>query len=83
MKKLIKVLSVLVIALTITLLSGCDPEKFNNLASYEIDLNINLDNKIELTGIYPNSGMSNSDFKDSYTTRYYEELTGYKVNYGK
>lgn len=73
----------LLLIFTLCLATGCDPEKFNKLDKYKVNLDVDLNNKIELTGIYPNSGMSNSDFADSFTTRYYEELTGYKVHYNQ
>ncbi len=47
----------------------------------EINWDVDLNNKIELKAIYPNSGLSNEEFKNSYTTKLYEEITGYKVNY--
>lgn len=38
-------------------------------------------NKPTLSGLYPTSGMRDSEFQDSPTTRAFEEMTGYKVNY--
>ena len=60
--------------------ASCDIESLNKDKA-SINLNVDLNNKIELKTLYPNSGMSNSDFADSRTTKYFEELTGYKVTY--
>ena len=46
-----------------------------------INLDVDLNQKIELNTLYPNSGMANTEFQSSRTTRYFEELTGYKVTY--
>lgn len=80
MKKLI--LSLLII-ITTTILSGCDgfkdrPSSDEDLEQY---LDIDLENKPNLKGYYPNSGMSNSGFSNSFTTQISEELTGYSVEY--
>ena len=80
MKKIIKLLSLtFLLALSLLTLASCDIESLNNGAV--INLDIDLNNKIELRTLYPNSGMSNSDFASSRTTKYFEELTGYKVIY--
>lgn len=83
MKKIIKIAMLALVVLSTCITVACDPEKFNKLDKYEVNLDVDLNQKIDLVGIYPNSGMSNSDFKDSYTTRFYEELTGYKVDYNQ
>lgn len=89
MKGISKLLSltILFVLFAITL-SACDVEKFNKLGGddVEVDLDVDLDNKeelgkIELRTLYPNSGMTNSEFANGRTTRYFEELTGYKVIY--
>jgi len=60
--------------------ASCDVESLNKDKA-SINLNVDLNNKIELKTLYPNSGMSNSDFAESRTTKYFEDLTGYKVTY--
>ena len=39
------------------------------------------DNKPDLVTLFPNSGMSNSEFAEGWIPSYFEELTGYKVDY--
>ena len=50
-------------------------------ANVQYEVEVDLNNKPTLTVLYPNSGMSDSDFKDSWTTKYYQETTGYNVNF--
>lgn len=71
----------LVFALAISL-SKCDVEKYNNY-NKQIDLNVYLDEKPELNVLFPNSGMDNSAFEKGWTTKFFEEQTGYKVNYSQ
>lgn len=61
---------------------GCKSCK-SNRDGFEVDLNVDLSNKIDLNVIYPNSGMPDSTFKSGYTTEIYQNLTGYKVNYNQ
>ena len=61
-------------------LTACDIESLNK-AGAQINLDVNLEEKVDLTVMYPNSGMSNSEFASGRTTKYFEELTGYKVTY--
>lgn len=72
--------SALMLTLSLAGLSACDIESLNK-AGAQIDLNVNLDEKVDLNVMYPNSGMQNSEFSSGRTTKYFEELTGYKVNY--
>lgn len=45
-------------------------------------LNVDItQNKPTLSGLYPASGMRDSEFQDSPTSRAFEEMTGYTVNY--
>lgn len=73
-----KIITSFLIIITALLLTGCDGFK-----DLEINLDIDLDVKPVLKGYYPNSGMSNTEFGNSYTTRMSEELTGYKVEYSQ
>ena len=61
-------------------LTACDIESLNK-AGAQINLDVNLEEKVDLTVMYPNSGMSNSEFASGRTTKYFEELTGYIVTY--
>lgn len=70
----------LLCGLSLTGITSCDIESLNKNGA-QIDLNVNLDEKIDLTVMYPNSGMQNSEFASGRTTKYFEELTGYKVTY--
>lgn len=83
MKKINKILIIVTLALSLILVTGCNPEQFNKLDKYKVNLDVDLNQKIELNGIYPNSGMSNSDFANGYTTHFYKELTGYNVKYNQ
>ena len=71
----------LVFALAISL-SKCDVEQFNKY-NKQIDLNVYLDEKPELNTLFPNSGMDSSSFANGWTTKYFEEMTGYKVKYNQ
>ena len=80
MKAISKLLSlVLLFVSLVVVLTSCDPEQFNT--TYEINLDVDLNQKIDLNVLYPNSGMTNTEFANGRTTRYFEELTGYKVKY--
>lgn len=48
---------------------------------YDVVVDMNEETLPELTVLYPNSGMSDSTFQDSWTTRYFEKTTKYKVKY--
>ena len=76
-KKLIALTSLF--SLSLIGLASCDIESLNN--ENKINLDVDLNNKIELRTLYPNSGMTNSEFSNGRTTRYFEDLTGYKVIY--
>ena len=54
-------------------LTACDIESLNK-AGAQINLDVNLEEKVDLTVMYPNSGMSNSEFASGRTTKYFEEL---------
>ena len=71
----------IIFAFTATLFS-CDVEKYNNY-NKSIDLNVYLDEKPELNTLFPNSGIDNSLFESGWTTKYFEEKTGYKVRYNQ
>ena len=80
-----KILVALVLVLSLVGLTSCDQEAWDawveslnrkNDDKYSLDLKYP-----ELKVVYPASGMTNSEFKDSRTTRYFEALTGYKVIY--
>ena len=77
-----KLLSLTSIFAFTTCLFSCDVEKFNKY-NQSIDLNVYLDDKPELNVLFPNSGMDNSSFESGWTTKYFEEKTGYKVNYSQ
>ena len=77
---MLKVVSLLMIFAFVVCLISCDVEKFNKY-NKNINLNVNLDEKIELNALFPNSGMDNSSFENGWTTKYFEKQTGYKVNY--
>ncbi len=59
-------------------LTGC-----GGFADVSVNLNVDLDNKPTLKGLYPNSGMSNSSFQNSWLAGQFEELTDYKVEYSQ
>lgn len=70
---------------TLVALTYCEPfvewaERFKQDGSYEL-VEITDDNKPDLVTLFPNSGLSNSAFADGYLPDYFEELTGYKVDY--
>lgn len=71
---------VLMLMFSIASLNACDVESLNKNGA-SIDLDVNIDEKIDLNVMYPNSGMTNSEFANSRTTKYYENITGYKVKY--
>ena len=75
----------LIIAFTIfcltLILQSCSFITFTDLPTADLGNDLDLDNKPELRGLFPNSGLSNSDFANSYSTRKLEELTGFKVSY--
>lgn len=74
-----KIISILVFIASVVLLTGC---KLLTTTTQNIDLSVDINkNKPELRVIYPNSGIPNSEFSQSYTTKMYEEVTGYKVTY--
>ena len=77
---MLKVVSLLMIFAFVVCLISCDVEKFNKY-NKNINLNVNIDEKIELNALFPNSGMDNSSFENGWTTKYFEKQTGYKVNY--
>lgn len=81
-----KLLLVLMLILTIFTLTSCDAyyawaEQFNKLngGKYVIPEEITEDDKMPLKVLYPNSGMSN--FANSWTTNYFQRITGYQVTY--
>lgn len=79
MKKGMKLIAGLALVASTTLsLGSCNIAKPDD---HEINWDVDLNNKIELKAIFPNSGMSNSEFSNSYSTRLFEEITGYKVQY--
>ena len=63
------------------LLQACSFITFTDLPTGNAEAELDLDNKPNLRGLFPNSGLSNGEFADSYTTRTLEELTGFKVKY--
>lgn len=80
-----KIFLVLVLALSVISLTSCDQEQWDAwveslnrkpLSSYAIELKYPT-----LKVVYPASGMPNSEFKESRTTRYFKEITGYDVIY--
>ena len=80
-----KILIVLTLVLSLVGLTSCDQEEWdawveslNRKANTEYPLELQYP---ELKVVYPASGMPNTEFKDSRTTRYFEQLTGYKVTY--
>src|SRR5690554_4529647 len=64
------------VLITIIILSGCG-KKINTEINYDVD----LDEKIDLITLFPNSGLSDNEFKNGYTAQLIEEITGYKVDY--
>ena len=81
-KIILRVFSLIVVFAFTVCLASCDVEKFNKY-NKQIDLNVYLDQKPELNVLFPNSGMDNSSFESGWTTKYFEEKTGYKVNYSQ
>lgn len=70
---------------TLVGLTYCEPfvewaERFKESGDYEL-VEITDDNKPELVTLFPNSGLSNSAFKDGWIPSYFERITGYKVDY--
>ena len=81
MNKILKKISTIsLLSIAVLGFAACDIESLNK-DNAVINLDVDLNNKIELKTLYPNSGMSNSEFADSRTTKYFEEITGYKVIY--
>ena len=82
MKRIAKKLTLAAFAVVSALgLASCNIEDFNNLSDDEVYLDVDMENKIDLKVLYPNSGMADSEFANSRTTKYFEDLTGYKVKY--
>ena len=79
---MLKGFSLLMLLAFVICLISCDVEKYNKY-NKQINLNVDLDEKIELNALFPNSGMDNSSFANGWTTKYFEEKTGYKVNYSQ
>lgn len=50
-------------------------------SNVDYDVEVDLSKKPTLNVLYPNSGMSDSAFQGSWTTRYFNEVSGYNVNY--
>lgn len=80
-----KILIALVLVLSLVGLTSCDQASWD---AWVESLNKKGDSNYplllyypEMTVVYPASGMTNSEFTVSRTTRYFEEVTGYKVNY--
>ena len=44
---------IITLALSLILVTGCNPEQFNKLDKYKVNLDVDLNQKIELNGIYP------------------------------
>ena len=47
----------------------------------EANLNVDLNNKPELTTIFPASGLTDVEFANGWITKYFEKESGYKVKY--
>ena len=67
-------------------LTYCEPfvewaERFKEDGSYDVP--VELVDKPNLVTLFPNSGLSNSEFRNGWTTKYYERITGYKVEYNQ
>lgn len=75
-----KILGIFLGTIGLASMVGCT---INKPGDSEIDWNVDLNNKIQLKTIFPNSGLSNDEFKNSYSTRLFEEKTGYKVDYNQ
>lgn len=71
-----KIIGIVVIIATLTFLVSC-----GNKIDTGINLDVDLENKIELNTIFPNTGYSDQEMKNGYSANLIEELTGYKVNY--
>lgn len=82
--KFLKPVILFIVFFLVFCLNACDfdVEKFNKY-NKQINLNVKLDEKIELNTLFPNSGMDNSTFASCWTTKYFEEKTGYKVTYNQ
>ena len=53
----------------------------NNQTEPNLNPGIDFNNKPELRMLFPNSGLSNSEFDNCWATDYFEKQTGYKVKY--
>lgn len=78
MKKANKLLSLILGVAGVFALCSCSGAGFTDVS---VDMSVDLNNKIPLKGLYPNSGSSNSGFANSYTTSLLKEITGYDVEY--
>lgn len=76
-KRLLKVFASI---LALTTITSCT---INKPGDSSINWDVDLNKKIELKAIFPNSGLSNDNFKNSYSTQLFEERTGYKVDYNQ
>jgi putative aldouronate transport system substrate-binding protein len=78
MKKFLKNLSLIsmttILGLTFT---SCKGGKINTSVDYDVDLN----NKIDLVALFPNSGMNDNEFNNGYSAQLINQLTGYKTTY--
>lgn len=71
-----KIYQIVVLVLLASVLVAC-----GDAINTDVDFEVDLDNKIDLNVIYPNSGYSDGEFQSGYTAKLFEEMTGYKVNY--
>lgn len=82
-----KFLIILTLVFTILTLTSCDWDAYYEWAKqfdksqYQVKLDVDFDNKPTLKLLYPNSGMADSQFSNSWTTEYFEKITGYNAEY--
>ena len=80
-----KFLLIITLFLTLLSLTSCDwdtwVEQFNKMGDDTYEVYVNMKDKPTLNLLYPNSGMQNTEFRNSWTTRYFERITGYKATY--
>ena len=87
MKKVLRSITLLLLlCFTVVTLASCDAYEQWLLDNVYIEvqdanLNVDLNNKPEMTVIFPQSGLDDNEFNNGWITKYFEEQTGYKVNY--
>ena len=88
LKRMTKILTMVLLSLvSVVCLTSCQAYEdwlkeniYREPQEAELDIDVTKD-RPELTVIFPASGLSDDEFKNGWITKYFEQETGYKVNY--